>query len=61
MIISRDELPLVNTINIAGIGIEVVKVFKLLGVQIDDSLSFSDHIRNIKNLVNKKLFALKRI
>ena len=49
MVITRDELPLrLNLININEEDIEVVKVFKLLGVQIDNKLSFTEHIKNIK-------------
>ena len=41
--------------------IEVVSVFKLLGVTIDGNLEFHDHVKNIKSMVNRKLFALKKL
>ena len=41
--------------------VEVVETFKLLGVTIDNNLSFQHHVKYIKSLVNKKLFALKKV
>ena len=41
--------------------VDVFSKFKLLGVLIYNKLSFHDHVKNIKALVNRKLFAIKRI
>ena len=41
--------------------VEVVSKFKLFGVLIDNKLSFQDHVKNIKALVNRKLFPINRI
>ena len=43
------------------IKVKVVTSFKLLGVTIDNKLTFSDHCSNIKKTVNKKLFGIKRL
>lgn len=53
------ELPL--KLKIQNNEVEVVKTFKLLGVLIDDGLLFHQHIKNIKQIVNKKLFSIKKI
>ena len=41
--------------------IEVVKEFKLLGVTIDENLTFNTHISNLKSSVCKKLFSIKNL
>ena len=46
---------------IDGISIKVVPEFKLLGVTLDNKLSFGKHVSNICLAVNKKLFSIKRI
>ena len=38
--------------------IEVVNEFRLLGVTIDNKLK---HVRNIKSMVNKKIYSIKRL
>ena len=40
--------------------VEVVEVFKLLGVTIDCCLNFHDHVKHIKTVVNRKLYAMKK-
>ena len=47
--------------NVSDNKIEVVEQFKLLGVIIDNKLSFSQHVSNIRKSVFKKLYSIKRI
>ena len=35
--------------------------FKLLGVTLDNKLTFTEHCSNIKKIVNKKLYSIKRL
>jgi len=42
-----------NKINVDGNDVEVVKVFKLLGILIDNDLHFHNYVRSIKSNVNK--------
>ena len=55
----RIEYP--KTVNFASNDVEVVFSFKLLGVIIDSKLNFHDQIKNLKSLVNRKLFAIKHM
>ena len=41
--------------------VRVVSSFKLLGVTIDNKLNFSEHCSNIKRIVNRKLYSIKRL
>ena len=41
--------------------VRVVSSFKLLGVTIDKKLNFSEHCSNIKRIVNRKLYSIKRL
>ena len=50
-----------NKINVDGNDVEVVKVFKLLGILIDNDLHFHNYVRSIKSNVNKKLFSIKKL
>ena len=43
------------------IKVSVVDSFKLLGVTIDNKLNFGEHCSNLKKIVNKKLFSIKRL
>ena len=43
------------------INIEVVKEFKLLGIFIDNKLTFATHIKQLKKAVNKKLYAIRNL
>ena len=60
MIITKD-LAKPSKINLAGFEVEVVSNFKLLGIIIDDKLTFNNQILALQKIVNKKLFALKKI
>jgi hypothetical protein len=43
------------------IKVSVVNSFKLLGVTIDNKLTFVEHCSNLKKIVNKKLYSIKRL
>ena len=40
--------------------IEVVSEFKLLGIMLDESLSFNSNVKQLKSNVNTKLFSIQR-
>jgi len=61
MILSGSKLPDFKTLNLFGMGVEVVSEFKLLGILIDNKFSFSNHIKQLKLKVNSKLFSLKKL
>jgi hypothetical protein len=48
-------------ININNNEVEVVNSFKLLGVTIDNRLSFSKHTAEIRISVNKRLYSIKKL
>jgi hypothetical protein len=43
------------------IKVSVVNSFKLLGVTIDNKLNFTEHCSNLKKIINKKLYSIKRL
>jgi hypothetical protein len=43
------------------IKVSVVDMFKILGVTIDNKLNFVEHCSNLKKIVNKKLYSIKRL
>jgi hypothetical protein len=43
------------------ITVSVVNSFKLLGVTIDNKLNFTEHCSNLKKIINKKLYGIKRL
>ncbi len=55
----KNEIP--KKIIFLGNEIEVVNTFTLLGVIIDDNLSFSNHVSNIRLKVNKRLYAIQKL
>jgi len=57
----KSDFELPSEIQIDGNLVEVVRTFKLLGVIIDDHLKFNEHIENMKKIVNRKLYSIKRI
>lgn len=60
MLISKDKIQ-PNYIVINGYGVEVVNEFKLLGVIIDNKLTFKKHVEYLQKTINQKLFAIKKI
>jgi hypothetical protein len=59
--LKKVDLETVKVVPIAGNDLEVVKNFKLLGVTIDDSLGFHDHVELMKKSVNRKIFSYKKL
>ena len=53
------DIPEFITFN--GIKIQVVKYFKLLGVQLDSCLNFIQQINSMKIAINKRLFSIRRL
>jgi hypothetical protein len=43
------------------IKVSVVTSFKLLGVTIDNKLTFTEHCSNVKKIVNWKMYSIKRL
>ena len=58
---NKRKITLPASIEIDGHCVEVVSVFKLLGVLIDNKLSFTQHVCSVKNSVNKRLYSFKRL
>jgi len=56
----RVKLPDEISIN-PQIIVKVVKTFKLLGVTIDNKLNFTEHCSNLKKIINRKIFSIKRL
>ena len=61
MIISNKSFERPLYLNICNKSVKVVKVFKLLGVTLDDNLNFQAHACNVSNMINKKIYSIKRI
>ena len=61
MFLSKSKIKPPNTVNICGTNVEVVSDFKLLGICIDNSLTFHKHVDSHKNSVNTKLFSISKI
>ena len=59
MFISNSANLIPPSISINGNDVEIVKEFKLLGVTIDDKLTFETHVKKIIKSVNIKLISLK--
>ena len=49
------------TLVLNNIQATVAKEFKLLGVTIDNKLTFSKHVSNVLLLINKKLYSINRL
>jgi hypothetical protein len=61
MVITKQRVNKIETIKYNNININVVSSFKLLGVIIDNKLTFNDFIRETKKNINKKLYSIKRL
>ena len=55
----KKKLPKFIAIN--GVQVEVVESFKLLGVTIDNKLSFTKYSSDMRKIINRKLFSIKRL
>jgi len=51
----------VNSLSVADVDIERVDVFKLLGVYINRSLKWDDHVRTICNKAASRIYFLKQL
>ena len=49
------------TVSINGTSVEFSTVFKYLGIKLDDSLSYSEHVRYVATNVSQKLGLMSRI
>ena len=56
-----NEKTVCKDINGKDIQVNFVNNFKLQGVTIDNKLNFSEHVSNVKKIVNRKLFSIKRL
>ena len=61
MFVTNKRVSIPSSILLNGISVEVVDSFKLLGVIIDNKLSFSKQTSSICKIVNCKLFSIKRL
>ena len=60
-ICDKRKILLPSEIFIDGIPISVVTSFRLLGVIIDNKLSFTAHASSICSIINRKLFSINRL
>ena len=61
MVITNKQVPELKTLVLGNYKVEVVDNFKLLGVFIDEKLSFQKHIDHVVKSVNAKLFSFKKL
>ena len=55
----KNKLP--KEIEVNGVMVQVVESFKLLGVTIDNRLNFTKYSADIRTIINRKLFSIKRL
>ena len=60
-ITSKRNVSLPSCIIFEDKSIEVVKKFKLLGVQIDNRLNFLSHVSDLRISINKRIYSIKRL
>jgi hypothetical protein len=61
MVITNKRIKIPEAFTFNDITIKCVNEFKLLGITIDNKLSFESHISNLSQTINSKLFSIKRI
>jgi len=61
MVIRNKRIKIPDNFTFNDITIKCVNEFKLLGVTIDNKLSFDAHVSNLSRTINSKLFSIKRI
>ena len=61
MIITRKRIKIPDQIILNGVAIKVVKQFKLLGVILDDKMSFSKYVSSICIKINYRLYSIKKL
>jgi hypothetical protein len=61
MIVTNKRISIPKSVKIDYINIAVVDSFKLLGITIDNKLSFTEYASNLCRAVNSRLFSIKRL
>ena len=61
MILCNKRVDLPEEIVVGSNAIKVVKEFKLLGVTIDNKLTFKSFVANVRLNINKRLYSIKRL
>ena len=61
MIISYRKHSLPEFVEVLGNRVTIVNEFKLFGITIDSTLTFSQHVSNTLKAINTKLFSIKRL
>ena len=61
MFITNKRAKLPSEIEVDGNLIKTVDNFKLLGVTLDNKLNFSTHCSNLKKIINRKMYSIKRL
>lgn len=61
MFVTNRRVHIPDEIAISDVKVKVVSTFKLLGIMIDNKLSFVDHATTMYKVVNQKLFSIKRL
>lgn len=61
MFVTNKRIELPEILKIAGIEIEIVESFKLLGVLVDRNLNFQLFARSLRTSIYKRLFSIKRM
>ncbi len=61
MFITNKRTKMPSVLNIDDTEVKVVDCFKLLGVSIDNKLSFVKHSQDIRTAINRKLYSIKRL
>jgi len=61
MFVSNKRVKFPGEVKLNNVKIKVVTEFKLLGVTLDNKLTFSKHVSNICLAINKRLFSIKRL
>jgi hypothetical protein len=61
MFLTKAKVKFPKLINICGSNVEVVSDFKLLGICIDNSLTFGKYVDSLKKSVNTKLYSISKI
>ena len=61
MFVTNKRVQLPNEIVVDGNVVKVIKSFKLLGVTLDNKLNFAEHCSNVKKLINRKIYSIKRL
>ncbi|CAF1009815.1 unnamed protein product [Brachionus calyciflorus] len=58
---NKRNICLPKSINVDKNNVEVVNCFKLLGITIDNNLSFQKYVSEIRNSINKRLYSVERL